>query len=174
MRAASGYDERQTRKEPAMKTMLQKHSAKLGITFALLLGFALGSVLRPVPASAIDLGDLLEGAVKVGAVSVAIDQFGGQLNDAINDLMNNNDATTNAHTKVVIIVSPIGNKHIGAAQIVGPREAVERVGSVAQLETSFMDKMFRIKGLVPIEGKDANELERVPGVGVSAVIDIKL
>ena len=32
----------------------------------------------------------------------------------------------------------------------------------------------RIKAMVPIEGTDATDLERVPGVGVSAVIDIKL
>ena len=54
------------------------------------------------------------------------------------------------------------------------QEAVEKVGAVALLETSFMDKLFRIKVMVPIEGKDATDIKRVPGVGVSAVIDIKI
>ena len=63
---------------------------------------------------------------------------------------------------------------VGAGAALGSKEAVAKVGAVAQLETSFMDKMFRIKVLVPIEGKDATKLKRVPGVGVSAVIDIKL
>ena len=88
--------------------------------------------------------------------------------------MENNDASTNAYSKVVTIVSPIGNKHIGAAQVVGPKEAVEKVGAVAQLETSFKDKLFRVKVLIPIEGRDANDIKRVPGVGVSAVIDVKI
>jgi hypothetical protein len=159
-----------------MKRFLSVHGVKLGLASAFLFGFLVATVARPLPASAggLDLGDLLEGAAKVGGVALAVDQFGGEINKVINKLMNNNDVKTNASTKVVIIVSPIGNKHIGAAQVVGPKEAVDKVGAVAQLETSFMDKMFRIKAMVPIEGKDATKLKRVEGVGVSAVIDIKL
>jgi len=144
------------------------------VALAFLAGFAASSIAQSKPATAFDLGDILEGAIKVGAVKLAIDQFGEDLNGYINDVMDNNDASVNASTKVVTIVTPIGNKHIGAAQIVGPKEAVDKVGAVAQLETSFMDKMFRIKVLVPIEGDDATKIKRVSGVGVSAVIDIKI
>jgi hypothetical protein len=144
------------------------------IALAFIAGFAASSIARPQAAAAFDLGDLLEGAIKVGAVKLAVDEFGHDLNGFINDVMDNNDASVNAATKVVTIVSPIGNKHIGAAQVVGPEDAVGRVDAVAQIETSFMDKMFRVKVLVPIEGEDANDLKRVAGVGVSAVIDIKL
>jgi len=142
---------------------------------AFIAGAAVCGIVQPRQAAAgIDLGGLLEDAVKIGAVKLAVDEFGDQLNDAINELMDNNDASTKAATKVVTIVTPIGNKHVGAAQVVGPQSAVERVGAVAQLETSFMDKLFRIKALIPIEGTDAADLKRVPGVGVSAVIDVKL
>jgi len=127
-----------------------------------------------VRAGGFDLGDILEGAVKIGGVKIAIDEFGDDINKAINKVLNNNDASVDAATKVVPIISVIGNKHVGACQVVGPEEAVERVDSVAQLETSFMDKMFRIKAMVPIEGEDVNDLTRVKGVAVSAMIDIKL
>jgi hypothetical protein len=144
------------------------------VAAAFVAGFMLASMLQPAPAAAIDLGDLLGTAVKVGGVKLVVDKFGGDLNDFINKLMNNNDASTNAATKVVTIVSPLANKHIGAAQVVGPKEAVDKVGAVVQLEDSFMDKLFRIKALIPIEGADPSKIKRVPGVGVSAVIDVKI
>jgi hypothetical protein len=159
-----------------MKQFFLKHKLQLGLATAFMLGFLACTLVRPLPANAggLDLGGLLEGAAKVGGVALAVDKFGGDINKTINKLMDNNDVKTNSATKVVVIVSPIGNKHIGAAQVVGSKEAVAKVGAVAQLETSFMDKMFRIKAMVPIEGKDATKLKRVEGVGVSAVIDIKL
>ena len=155
-----------------MKARLSRFHVFIALAF--LAGFAASSIARPLPARAFDLGDLLEGAIKVGAVKLAIDEFGEDLNGFINDLMDNNDASVNASTKVVTIVSPIGNKHIGAAQVVGPKDAVEKVDAVAQIETSFMDKLFRVKVLIPIEGTDATDIKRVPGVGVSAVIDVKI
>ena len=158
-----------------MKTTFSANQFRLIVLTAFLLGFLSAVILQPQSAVAkFDLGDILEGAAKVIGVKWAVDEYGRDINKSINKLMDNNDASTNAFSKVVIIVSPIGNKHIGAAQIVGPKEAVERVGAVVQLETSFMDKMFRIKAMVPIEGIDATDITRVPGVGVSAVIDIKL
>ena len=163
-------------KEQEMKRFLSVNGVKLGLASTFLLGFLVAALVRPFPASAggLDLGDLLGDVAKIGGLALAVDKFGPEINKTINKVMNNNDVSTNASTKVVVIVSPIGNKHIGAAQVVGPKEAVDKVGAVAQLETSFMDKMFRIKALVPIEGKDASTLKRVEGVGVSAVIDIKL
>jgi len=146
----------------------------LAVAAAFVLGFMLASMLKPAPAAAIDLGDLLGTAAKVGGVKLLVDKFGSDINDFINKLLDNNDASTNAATKVVTIISPLANKHIGAAQVVGPEDAVKKVGAVVQLETSFMDKLFRIKALIPIEGVDPSKIKRVPGVGVSAVIDVKI
>lgn len=145
------------------------------VVAAFLLGFGLANVLQPDRAEAgIDLGDILEGAAKIGGVKLLVDEFGDELNDLINKLLNNNDASVDASTKVVPIISVVGNKHVGAAQVVGPSEAVDKVEAVAQLETSFMDKLFRIRAMVPIEGDDPSSLHRVKGVAVSAMIDIKL
>jgi hypothetical protein len=157
-----------------MITLFRRFKWQLGVAAAFLLGFALASIIQARPAVALDLGDLLEGAVKIGGVKLAIDQFGDQLNDGINSLLDNNDASVDAATKVVPIISVIGNKHVGAAQVVGPQEAVDRVEAVAQLEQDFFDKLFRVRAMVPIEGNDIKELHRVKGVAVSAMIDIKL
>lgn len=158
-----------------MNNSVTRNQFKLIILATFLLGFLTAVVIQPQSTAAkFDLGDILEGAAKVIGVKWAVDEYGTDINKSINKLMDNNDSATNAFTKVVLIISPIGNKHIGAAQVVGPKEAVEKVGAVVQLETSFMDKLFRIKAMIPIEGIDATDFNRVPGVGVSAIIDIKL
>lgn len=158
-----------------MQAYLRRYRQHIGIFLAFLIGFGTAGLIMPGNVRAgFDLDDILEGAVKIGGVKLAVDEFGEEINDLINKVLDNNDASVDAATKVVPIISVIGNKHVGAAQIVGPSEAVDKVGAVAQLETSFMDKMFRIKAMVPVEGEDVNDINRVMGVAVSAVIDIKL
>ncbi|MCH7471772.1 hypothetical protein IIA79_02335 [bacterium] len=157
-----------------MRNVFIRYRSQVGIFLAFALGFALAGVVRPGAARAIDLGDIIGDIIKVGAIKLVVDQFDNELNNLINKLMNNNDAATNAATKVVLIVSPIGNKHVGAAQVVGPQEAVDKVGAVVQLETSFNGEMFRIDVMIPIEGTDPTDFNRVPGVGVSAVIDVRI
>jgi hypothetical protein len=51
---------------------------------------------------------------------------------------------------------------------------VNKVKAVVQLETSFMDKLFRIKAMVPADSQDPTSFHRVDGVGVSAIIDVKI
>lgn len=151
-----------------------------------MLGMALGQP-RQVDASPLTLGSSavtaslslpdifgvdLDDVLKLGGVVYVVSEFGDEINDAINTLLNNNDAATGASTKVVVIVTPQG-KYVGAAQVTGPRAAVNRVNAVAQLEETF-SKFVRIKALIPIEAEDASSIQRIKGVAVSAVIDIKL
>jgi hypothetical protein len=145
------------------------------LALAFTAGALLSAALVAAPAQAkLDLDGLLGKAAKVIGIKMLVDQFGDQIDDTINSLLDSKDVATGATTKVVTIITPLGNKHIGAAQVVGPKAAVDKVGAVVQLETAFMDKTFRIKALVPIEGVDPSKLSRVPGVGVSAVIDVKI
>jgi hypothetical protein len=158
-----------------MRELLNRYKTHIGIFSAFMVGFAAACLLRPTPASAqFDLDDILGKGVKIVGVKILIDQFGGDLNKFINNFLDNNSAPNKSSSKVVTIISPIGNKHIGAAQVTGPKAAVEKVGAVVALETAFMNKQFRIKAMVPIEGTDATDIDRVAGVGVSAIIDIKL
>ena len=123
--------------------------------------------------SASGLGSILGGIVKVGGIGFLVDKYGESLNSAINSVMMKEGAGTNYATKVVPIVS-IGNRgYIGAAQVIGDADQVEKVEAVGQLEISW-NKLFRIKGLIPMDSKNPTSFSRVQGVGVSAVIDVRV
>ena len=120
------------------------------------------------------LGSILGGIVKVGGIGFLVDKYGESLNSAINSVMMKEGAGTNYATKVVPIVS-IGNRgYIGAAQVIGDADQVEKVEAVGQLEISWNNKLFRIKGLIPMDSKNPTSFSRVQGVGVSAVIDVRV
>lgn len=77
-------------------------------------------------------------------------------------------------TKVVPIVS-VGNKgYIGAAQVTGTQELVDQTEAVLQLEGNFNSSTFRVKALVPIDSTNPVNFNRVQGVGISAIIDIRI
>lgn len=121
---------------------------------------------------AFSLGDL-GGIVKVAGVGFLVDKYGEQINSFLNSVLKQNNLSTTYTTKVVPIVS-VGNKgYIGAAQVTGPASEVERVQAVAQIEASF-NSVARIKGLVPIDSKNPTNASRIQGVGVSAIIDLRI
>lgn len=124
-------------------------------------------------ADAINLGSI----VKVAGIGLLVDQFGPQLNSFINTLMAQHNATPEFATKVVPIltVGVLGNSgYVGAAQVMGPQNLVDRVQAVVQVESSFNGNMFRVKGLIPIDSKVPVNFTRVSGVGVSAMIDVRI
>lgn len=124
--------------------------------------------------SAFSLGSVLGGVVKVGGIGFLVSKYGESINSAINSVMMKEGAGTNYATKVVPIVSIGTNGYIGAAQVIGDADQVEKVKAVGQLEISWNDKLFRIKGLIPMDSTNPSSFSRVQGVGVSAVIDVKV
>lgn len=136
-----------------------------------LAAMLLASTIAYVPAVRADIGDILKGA----GIVLLVDQFGGQLNGFINKITLNKGVGVADQTKVVPIISIGQSGYVGAAQVSGPALQVERVKAVAQLEGNFSGKTFRVKALVPVESKNiTQDIKRVSGVGVSAVIDVKL
>ena len=100
-------------------------------------------------------------------------KFGPQIDSFLNKLLKQNNLSTEYTTKVVPIIS-IGTKgYIGAAQVTGPASSIEQVKAVAQIEGSF-NGMVRVKGLVPVDSTNPVSASRVQGVGVSALIDLKI
>ena len=136
-------------------------------TTALLTG-ALAMTLA-VAASA-QLGTILKG----GGIALLISQFGPEINKAINSVTKTHDDDPEYGTKVVPIISVGTGKEAGAVQIMGPRNAVQQVQACAQVETSFRPLGMRLRGLIPVSSKNTKELRRVPGVGVSGLIDVKI
>jgi hypothetical protein len=135
-----------------------------------LLAFCMLSV-AVVPASqAAIFGDLL----KVGGISILIDKFSGQLNGFINTLTFKHGVGNEFATKVVPILSFGGGGYIGAAQVIGSQDLIDRTQAVVQIEGDFSGRQFRVKALIPIDSKNPVNFSRVNGVGVSAIIDVKI
>lgn len=125
-------------------------------------------------------GQDIFGIIKTLGIGYAVRTFAPQINSFINDLLQNRGVAVREQTKVVPILSisiglsSPGGAYVGAAQVSGPRAAVERVQAVAQLEADFQ-AAFRIKALVPVDNlKPWESMRRVQGVGVSAIVEIRI
>jgi hypothetical protein len=140
---------------------------KLGraILLTVVLSAAVGTL-----ASA-QLGKILKG----GAIALAVDKFGPQIDRGINSLMNSRNLNTGQKTKVVPILSIGNGGYAGAVQVTGPDEQLDKVKAVAQLEGNIkVIGGVRIRALIPIAARSVSNIQRVPGVGVSALVDVKL
>lgn len=137
----------------------------IGIVIACLV-----SVTAVPVTQAFGLGDLL----KVGGMSVLISKFATPINNFINQLTFKHGAGSDYATKVVPILSFGNGGYIGAAQVIGTQDLVDQTQSVIQMEGDFAGSQFRIKALVPINSMNPTKFSRVNGVGVSAIIDIRI
>ncbi len=118
--------------------------------------------------------------IKVIGIGAAVRMFGPQINDFINNLLLSRDAATQQTTKVVPIlsisigISAPGRATIGAAQVAGPAAAVRRVQAVAAIDANYQG-VFQIRALIPVDSLEPwRSLRRVVGVGVSAIIDLRI
>lgn len=132
---------------------------------------ALTASLSAIGPARAGIGDVLKGA----GIILVINQFGDELNKFINKLTVNKGVGVEDRTKVVPIISVGQGGYAGAAQVSGPAHLVDKVKAVAQLEANMSGKTFRIKVLVPVATTDVvRDIKRISGVGVSAVIDVRL
>ena len=122
----------------------------------------------------------LAAIIKTLGVGAAVRAFAPALNSFINTLLQNKGAAVQAQTKVVPIlsitigISSPGSAYVGAAQVSGPPTALQRVEAVAVIEADYQGA-FRIKALVPVDNlKPWEAFRRVPGVGVSAILDLRI
>jgi hypothetical protein len=130
-------------------------------------------LLLPLNVRAQDLTTL----IKIFGIGYVVKQYATPLNDFVNSVLANNGVKVIEQTKVVPVLSiGVGQaSYIGAAQVSGTKAALAKVEAVAQLEADF-NTVFRIKALVPITSANpiADGIHRVSGVGVTAVIDIRI
>lgn len=115
--------------------------------------------------------------LKILGVGAVVQRFGGDINKAINDMTGHED--TNAkYTRVVPIITVGLNTRgaIGAAQVTGPRNQVQKVKAVASPDVELFGEI-RVRALIPIATTnplDAKKLKPVDGVGVSGIVDLDL
>jgi hypothetical protein len=111
--------------------------------------------------------------VKLFGIAYVVNQYGGQINDFINNLLNQHGIKYAGATKVVPIISIGQGGYIGAAQVQGPPGQVSTVKAVGQLETKLLG--LRGKLLIPVSTENpTSSVTRVKGVGVSALVDLKI
>lgn len=121
--------------------------------------------------------DILGSILKTFGVGIVVDKFAEPINNFINTLTLNNGVKVKEETKVVPIVSVGSHSYAGAVQVSGPKDKVKKVEAVAQLEGDFKDGDFRIRALIPINTKnpvDFQNIDRIEGVGVTALVDINV
>ena len=119
---------------------------------------------------AFSLGDVLKG----GGIAFLVSKFSTPLNNFINTLTFKHGAGTDFATKVVPIVTIGGGTHIGAAQVTGDQDLIDQTKAVFQAEAAFGGNQFRVKTLIPIDSTNPTNFSRVQGVGVSALIDVRI
>ena len=153
--------------KPFNFSALRNHRGRIPLTLALAATLAFGAVAH---------ADLLGSVVKGGIIGILIKQFARPINDGVNKITGSAGAPTTEATKVVPIVSVGQGGYVGAAQVSGPKVSVDKVQAVGMLEGNVAGNQFRLKALVPIttDKPSPGNLHRVKGVGVSAIIDIKV
>ncbi|MGD9494787.1 MAG: hypothetical protein AB7Y46_00625 [Armatimonadota bacterium] len=139
---------------------------------AVVWAFALGLAVGPQPAQSIDVGGALEDLVKIFGIGWVVQQFDDEIDRAINTVLAQREAEIAGATKVVPIlrVGEGGGTAVGAAQVMGPQQQVQKVQAVAEIELDIGD--LRGRALIPVStGRDlTSSITGVAGVGVSANI----
>jgi hypothetical protein len=121
--------------------------------------------------------NILGSILKTVGIGVVVDQFAEPINNFINTLTLNNGVEVKEETKVVPIVTVGSNSYAGAVQVSGPKEKVEKVKAVAQLEGDFKGGDFRIRALIPVNTTNPvniKNIDRIEGVGITALVDINI
>lgn len=148
-----------------MRNNINRNKWTAGIVAVTLLG-----------AGGVTQAGVLDKIVKGGAISVGVYALAKPLNKFVNSLLLQNNATVEATTKVVPILAVGTGTRVGAAQVAGPRSAVDRVTAVVQGEWEPGDNdRFRFRAMIPVAAfKKGGSNGTVTGVGVSAVVDYDL
>ena len=114
------------------------------------------------------------GMLKEKGMTLVLDHFSEKIDQYVNENAPLK-IESNCATKIVPVVT-IGSKgYIGAAQISGPKEQVDKCKAALTVEGQLASGAVRIQYLVPIDTNKPTSLEnvhRVQGVGVSARLDL--
>lgn len=112
--------------------------------------------------------------LKEKGMTLALDHFSEKIDNYVNENAPLKIESGTA-TKIVPVVT-IGSKgYIGAAQISGPKEQVDKCKAALSVEGQLASGAVRVQYLVPIDTNKPTSLDnvrRVQGVGVRARLDL--
>ena len=133
-----------------------------------------GALMFGAGAASAQLGSIF----KAGGTIVIVNKFGKQIDSALNKVTGQNKLKGQGIvTKVVPVISAGSRGSVGIVQVAGTREQVNKVKVVVQLQTQVRAvSVLQARVLIPVDSSNLARTSRVPGVGVgvSAIIDIKL
>ena len=112
--------------------------------------------------------------LKKRGMSLALDHFSEKIDEYVNENAPLK-IESGCATKIVPVVTVGSKGYIGAAQISGPREQVDKCKAALTVEGQLASGAVRIQYLVPIDTNKPTSLDnvhRVQGVGVSARLDL--
>lgn len=116
----------------------------------------------------------LRDTLKEKGMTLALDHFSGKINDYVNE--NAPFKIEEGYETKIVPVVTVGSKgYIGAAQICGPKEQLEKCKAALTVEGKLASGAVRVQYLVPIDTATPTSLDnvhRVQGVGVSARLDL--
>jgi hypothetical protein len=107
-------------------------------------------------------------------------QLAGQWRDNIVQALGGNpdeaawsDWDVAAKKYVPVLSLNLDGARVGAAQIGGPQAQVDKVKAVAELDADYHEKV-RAKIYIPVASINLTKLDRVQGVSVVALVDVKV
>lgn len=145
-------------------------------------GLVLVAALVLIAATATVLASHDEDCLKSKGMASCVQTFAAELNQAVDLSMRSKGVAADQATKVVpLLDTGLGSTSparatIGAAQVIGPAAAVERVRAVALYPGGSFggSTAFRSRVFVPTDTVEPwKKLSRIAGVGVSAIIVVK-
>ena len=127
--------------------------------------------------SAFKIKNLLKDVLKVEVARQSVKALAKPLNKFINTLLMNNGVQAATMTKVVpILKAGVNTKtEVGMCQVAGSAERLNLVKAVWEIDGRFGgNNRFTIKAFVPSSSMNPFKLNRINGVGVSAIITGRL
>jgi len=112
--------------------------------------------------------------LKEKGTELVLDHFAGTVNDYVNEQAPLK-VEAGYETKIVPVVTIGSNGYIGAAQVSGPKEQVEKCKAALTVEGKLASGAVRIQYLIPIDVNhpvSLDQVRRVQGVGVTARLDL--
>ena len=124
---------------------------------------------------ALKLKEILKNTGKYIILKEIVNEMAGPLNDFINTLLLNNGVENKQFTKVVPVLTLGEKTQLGMAQIQGPKEQVDTVKSVFQIESRFGGhERYTVRAYIPSTSSNPFKLDRVHGVGITALVQGRL
>jgi hypothetical protein len=114
--------------------------------------------------------------IKLLGVREVVKRFGPDINNTLNKMVKR-DPRSALMTKVVPVISGgiSSRQAVGMVQVCGPRQQVEKVKAVAQLDQDMFGREIKIRAMIPIDSDTIEkDIKAVDEVGITGIIDLKL